>query len=213
MRSIKRLNPLLVGAVLLATMLCAGRAVADSAAVPAYKTLETPFSVKVGKTVVTEFFSYGCPHCAAFEPHMAKWAKDHAASVTVERVPVGFRPQWIPLQKLYFAMAELGVADAMSNRVFDALHQQHKPLYTDEAVLQWASAQGLDSRKLTAAYQSFSVAHKVAQADQLVATSHIEGVPGLVVNGKYLVNNEAAKNPEGLTIILDEVLSKASAKK
>lgn len=208
----KRLNPLLAS-ILLVSVLSVSNVFAASIDVPTYKSLETSFTVKNGKPVVTEFFSYGCPHCAAFEPFMAKWTKDHATTVIVERVPVGFRPQWVPLQKLYYAMLEVGVADTMTNRVFEALHQQRKQLYTDAAVLQWVGTQGVDTKKITAAYQSFSVAHKVTQADQLVAASRLEGVPGLVVNGKYLVNNDAAKSPGELTAVLDTVLSKTAEKK
>jgi thiol:disulfide interchange protein DsbA len=214
MTLLKRFNPLLTASAFLISMLSAGQALAADSAVANYKQLENSFTVKSEKMVVTEFFSYGCPHCASFEPFMAKWEKEHASTVVVERVPVGFQTQWIPLQKLYFAMQEMGVTDTMSSRVFDALHKQHKKLYTDSAVLQWAATEkGLDVEKLTAAYQSFSVARKVAQADKLVASSRLEGVPGLVVNGKYLVNNEAAKSASDLTAILDSVLYKTAVKK
>ncbi|HKE94431.1 MAG TPA: thioredoxin domain-containing protein, partial [Povalibacter sp.] len=48
-----------------------------------------------GKTEVIEFFSYGCPHCNAFNPMITEWAKQLPANVTFIRVPVSLgRQEW-----------------------------------------------------------------------------------------------------------------------
>ena len=53
-----------------------------------------PVPVETGKKIeVIEFFSYGCPHCAEFEPVLMDWVKAQPADVAVRRVPVMFQPR------------------------------------------------------------------------------------------------------------------------
>ena len=47
------------------------------------------------KVEVIEFFSYACPHCAAFNPSVGQWAAKLPSNAVFVRVPVSFgRPQW-----------------------------------------------------------------------------------------------------------------------
>ena len=39
------------------------------------------------RIVVTEFFSYQCPHCNSFEPVLRRWAEQLPDDVDFERVP------------------------------------------------------------------------------------------------------------------------------
>ena len=50
---------------------------------------------------------------------------------------------------------------------------------------------------------------KVQRADQEATAARISGVPSLAVDGKYLVNNEAAGNFEELLKLTDSVIAKA----
>ena len=39
-----------------------------------YVRMQNPHPVETGKQIeVIEFFSYGCPHCAALEPYLDTW--------------------------------------------------------------------------------------------------------------------------------------------
>ena len=50
-----------------------------------------------GKIVVTEFFSYQCPHCFKFEKPFADWSSRLAADVKVERAAVAIgHANWQP---------------------------------------------------------------------------------------------------------------------
>ena len=68
-----------------------------------YTTLERRARVDAppGKVEVIEFFWYACPHCNAFEPSFEAWVKRQPAQVAVKRVPVAFRDDFVPLQRLY----------------------------------------------------------------------------------------------------------------
>ena len=75
----------------LATTLLAGPALAQGAPVEGkqYTKVEPPVPpIVAGKIEVLEFFSYACPHCNAFEPTLAAWAKKLPADVALDRKSV-----------------------------------------------------------------------------------------------------------------------------
>ena len=68
-----------------------------------YTVLKSPQPVDVpaGKIEVIEFFWYGCPHCNEFEPYLESWIKKQGSDVVFKRVPVAFRPEFVPHSQLY----------------------------------------------------------------------------------------------------------------
>src|SRR5262245_32614090 len=70
-----------------------------------YVRLKNPIPVETGKNIeVIEFFSYGCPHCADFEPILQGWLKTAPPDVQFRRVPVLFQEAWVPLAKIYYTL-------------------------------------------------------------------------------------------------------------
>ena len=146
-----------------------------------------------GKASVVEFFGYWCPHCNVFEPEFAAWAKAAPTSVNVVRVPVAFRPEMVPLQRMYYALEALDKVEAVHAKVFHALHVEKQQLYSDDAVLAWAAKQPeLGGDAFVQAYKGFGINAKIAQADAMAKGYQISGVPCLGVAGKYLVSGEQA---------------------
>lgn len=164
-----------------------------------YAVLKTvvPTDVPKGKAEVLEFFGYWCPHCYHFESEFEAWVKQAPKEIVVRRVPMAFRPDAAPLQRMYYALQALGKVDEMHPKVFDAIHKDKQQLFTDEAVLDWAARQPqLAGDQFVQAYKSFSMESQLRRANQLMADYGVEGVPSLGVAGKYYVDAEHAK---GLT--------------
>ena len=162
------------------------------------------------KIEVIEFFSYGCPHCKDFHPLISKWAAKLPSDVVFKRVPISFgRPQWASLARLYYALEATGDLAKLDSAVFLAIHEQRVPFKTDEAVVTWAAGKGVDGKKFGDALASFSMQSKVQRADQEAAAARISGVPSLAVDGKFLINNEAAGNYEELLKLTDAIIEKA----
>ncbi|MFN3569823.1 MAG: thiol:disulfide interchange protein DsbA/DsbL, partial [Polaromonas sp.] len=63
-----------------------------------------PVDAPAGKIEVVEFFWYACPHCNSFEPALEEWIKKAPKDVVVRRVPVSFRPDFEPQQRLYYVL-------------------------------------------------------------------------------------------------------------
>ena len=166
------------------------------------------------KTEVLEFFSYGCPHCADFDPLVGKWAKALPSDVVFKRVPISFgRPQWASLARLYYALEATGELAKLDAAVFRALHQESKRLFDDKSIIAWVSAQGVDEAKFTAAYNSFGVLSQAKRADQMAHAYKIKGVPALAVDGKYLVAGKDLKGYGDLLALTDRVIDKARSEK
>lgn len=162
------------------------------------------------KLEVLEFFSYGCPHCAEFNPTVGKWAAALPKDVVFRRVPVSFkRPPWASLARLFYALEATGDLTRLDGAVFNALHQAGSRLYDDKSIVEWVATQGVDKKKFADAYNSFGVVSKARRADQMADAYRIQGVPAMAVDGKYLVVGKEIKGHAELLALTDQVIDKA----
>jgi thiol:disulfide interchange protein DsbA len=60
-------------------------------------------------------------------------------------------------------------------------------LFDEAAIADWVGKHGVDVAKFKAAFESFGVNNKVNQAEEMVESYKVEGVPALTIDGKYLV--------------------------
>ena len=152
-----------------------------------------PVDAPAGKIEFIEFFWYSCPHCNAFEPQFDAWTKSpQAKELVIRRQPVAFRDDFVPQQKLYFALEALGKVDELHRKVFYAIHAEKNTLATDAAVIAWVEKMGLNKKAFTDAYTSFGVASKAKRAVQLQDAYKISGVPSLGIAGRYYVDGGTA---------------------
>ncbi|MDP2033713.1 MAG: thiol:disulfide interchange protein DsbA/DsbL [Polaromonas sp.] len=153
-----------------------------------------PVDAPAGKIEVVEFFWYACPHCNSFEPALEEWIKKAPKDVVVRRVPVSFRPDFEPQQRLYYVLEAMNKVEELHKKVFYAIHVEKQMLNTPALVAAWAEKQGLDRTKFTEMYNSFSIATKARKATQLQDAYRVDGVPSLGVAGRFFTSGELAKN-------------------
>lgn len=164
-----------------------------------------------GKAEVMEFFSYGCPHCAAMHPHISEWAKSAPANVNFIRVPVAFnRPQWGTLSRTYYTLQNLGELKRLDDAVFAAIHEEGRPMWTEENVTEWAVSKGIDGAKFKAEFNSKRVSDAVMKAEQLTRNMLIDGVPKIIVGQRYKVLAQNAKNWEEYWGLINRLADKAA---
>jgi thiol:disulfide interchange protein DsbA len=165
---------------------------------------------KEGKIQVTEFFSYACPHCYRMEPDLEKWiAKKKPANVQFERAPVIFYPGWEELAKAYYVVSELKMPE-MNMAIFEAIHKDHKNLMSRDALIELFGAHKVSKDKFLKAYNSFGVQRSLDHDKVLSKDYMIQGVPSLVVNGKYMTDLSMAGGPKNMLEILEFLLAKDS---
>jgi thiol:disulfide interchange protein DsbA len=179
-----------------------------------YMPLQKPVPVAIpGKLEVIEFFGYWCPHCYAFEDKLEAWVKALPADVNFRRIPVAWQDAHVPYQKLFYALESMGVKSDIHAKVFKAVHDQHLRLDSDASFEAFATAIGVDKVKLIDAAKSFSVATKIRAVSQQLASYQIEGVPTLVINGKYATSPETAKGETQALQVVDVLIQKARSKR
>ena len=179
-----------------------------------YLTLDKPAPTEVpaGQVEVVEFFWYSCPHCNAFEPQLEAWAKKAPKDVTVRRVPVSFRPDFEPQQRLFYVLEGMGQVEQLHKKVFYAIHVEKQPLNTADLLAAWAEKQGLDKAKFVEMYNSFSVITKARKATQLQNLYKVDGVPALGVGGRYYTSGDLAQNMERALQVVEYLVGQSRGK-
>jgi len=161
------------------------------------------------KVEVVEFFWYGCPHCYELEPRLVKWVGALAKDVEFKRVPAPFNNQWAIAGRVYYTLESLGAVQRLHGPLFDAIHRDGLRVTNERALLDWVGKQGVDTQKFSAAYRSFAVESKMKRAAEITQASGIDGVPALMVNGRYVVSAQQAQTRERMLAIADSLIARS----
>lgn len=155
-----------------------------------YITMASPQPVNVvGKKVeVIEFFMYHCPHCNVLEPALAEWVKRQGDNIVFKRVHFPYSGAMDPEAHLYLTLEAMGKLPEFHAKVFHALHVEHKRLFSDAAILEWVTANGIDKAKFLEFWNSFGVLTKLKRLPQIVDAYKIDGAPSIVVDGRYMTS-------------------------
>jgi thiol:disulfide interchange protein DsbA len=172
-----------------------------------------PVEAPAGKIEVVEFFWYSCPHCNAFEPQLEAWQKKLPADVVLKRVPVAFRDDLLPHTKIFYALEAIGKLDAMHNKVFSAIHVDRKRLTDTNEIADFMAKNGVDRKAFLDAYNSFTVTTNSQRANKIADAYKIDGVPTVVVQGKYVTSPSIAGNKQGAVQTMDYLVEQIKAKK
>jgi len=169
-----------------------------------------PTNVPAGKVEVVEVFWYGCPHCYALEPYLTSWLKNKPEYIELVRVPVMWSPGHKTHAHLFYTLEALGRGD-LHQKVFATIHQEKNTLLgTSEAeslklMVAFAKSQGINEKAFMDAWNSFSVATNLQRAEQLTQRYRVEGVPLVVVNGKYTSDVGMAGGPSELIALINDL--------
>ena len=161
-----------------------------------------PVDIK-GKVEVIEFFWYGCPHCYDFEPELSAWVKRQPKDVVFRRVPVAFRDDFMPHSQLFYALEAMGKGDALNEKVMYAMHKENKRLLTENEIADWVASQGIDRNSFLATYRSFAVVSKARAARQMADAYRIDGVPTIVMQGRYVTSPSIAGTKAKAILVMD----------
>ena len=180
-----------------------------------YITLDQPMTTEAGpgKVELIEFFWYSCPHCNSFEPEFKAWIQRQNPDVFVKRVPVRFRDDFEPQQRMYYVLEALGKIEPLHARLFTAIHVERQPLAKVEQLQQWAQKQGIEGAEFQQAYNSFGVVSKARRATQLQQAFKVQGVPSLGINGRFYTDGSLAGGMARALKIADALIAKERGRK
>jgi thiol:disulfide interchange protein DsbA len=174
--------------------------------------VSAPIVAPEGKIEVVEFFWYNCPHCNAFEPVFNAWTKKLPKDVFVRRVPVGFRADFEPQQRLYYVLEALGKVDELHAKVFHTIHAEKQPLNNFEQMLAWAEKQGIARERFSELYKSFAITGKARKATQLQEAYVVDGVPSLGIHGRYFTSATQAGSLQRALQVTDALIAQWRSK-
>lgn len=171
-----------------------------------YTLLNTPQTLdNPNKQEVIEFFSFGCPHCAALSSSLNQWEKTLKDDVVLKRVPVSFgRAAWRNVAKMFYALEAINERVRLEGKIFNAIHNERVNLFVPKTMNEWLMKEGVDMTKFNAAFQSFGVNNALKRAEKMTNDYAIDGVPALVVNGKYLFSGATEQTLQEVNQLLEK---------
>ena len=185
-----------------------------------YQVITPPVrTTSAGKVEVVELFWYGCPHCHSFEPKFVEWKKKQGSNVEVIRIPAIFpnRPVWELHARAYYTAELLGVLDKIHKPLFDAIHKNRKNygkvLFDKNSLAEFFAKYGVDKATFNDTMYSFGVQMKVNRAKDLTRRYGIDGVPTLIIGGRYRTHASLTNGQAGMLRVTNFLINKVAGAK
>lgn len=197
--------------------ICALAFVAQTAFAKQFQYIEGKHYVKLpipihtpdpNKIEVTEYFSYGCPHCYAFDPLINAWKATLPKDVMFDRTPAIWNKDYEVYAQTYYTAKALNILDKVHTPIFEAIHAEGKPLNTPEAMAKFFTQFGVDPIAFAKTYSSFGVRASVQQAEARGRAYRASGVPTLIINGKYRIEGSMAGSNANMLRVADFLIEK-----
>ncbi len=175
-----------------------------------YELLSPPQAVETGKKIeVLEIFSYACPHCFNLEPDLNNWVGQLPKDVEFRRLPAIFHESWMPLAKAFYTFEALGMTDKLHGEFFKAIHVQHLRVDDEVTLFDWVEKRGINRKSFADTYYSFAIQSKAMRAKQLSKDYGINGVPAVIVDGKYRTYVSLGGGHAGMLNVVDQLIKRA----
>jgi len=185
-------------------MACQGETVAQTVDSSKYQDTREPFTVTTGdKIEVTELFWFGCGHCFSLEPALKEWKKNMPANAEFRKVPAIFSKQWEFHGQAFYTMQALDAPEAAYDEFFNAIHIKRNPLNSMGRLVAFLADFDFTEEQVESAFNSFDVNNKTRQ-------SGANGVPALVVDGKYLTSQRLSGGTAQMFKVVDQLVGKAA---
>ena len=171
-----------------------------------YKVLDLEASKK---PLVTEFFSFYCPHCHSFEPIIVQLKQQLPKDAKLQKNHVSFMGgnMGLPMSKAYATMIALDAEDNMVPAMFAKIHEKQQTPRNEAELRQIFIDNGIDAKKFDAAYNGFAVNSMQKRFDKQFDASTLTGVPGVLVNNKYIVKPDQIKSYEEYNQLVNYLLT------
>jgi thiol:disulfide interchange protein DsbA len=174
-----------------------------------YVELQVPLkTADKNKIEVSEYFSYGCPHCYQFDAAITAWHNSLPADVEFKRTPAIWNQDYQVYAQTYYAAEALKVSDKLHTPLFQAIHEQRKRLNDPKLMAMFFAEYGVDPVDFAKVYNSFGVRASVQQAEAKGRAYRSAGVPAIIINGKYRIEGKMAGSNSNMLRIASYLVQK-----
>lgn len=176
-----------------------------------------PTNVSPDKVEVVEVFWYGCPHCFSLEPHLKNWEQKKAAYIQFARIPVVWGPVHRAQARLFYALAALNKGPALHEAAFAEIQRGNAlvssdPAETERMQAAFAKRNGVTEQEFRNAYASMGVQTRLSRAEDLTRRYRVDGVPLIVINGKYTADVASAGGQNELIALINDLAAREQKK-
>ena len=174
-----------------------------------YELLDNPTKVRdPSKIEVTEVFWFGCNHCYALEPYIARWKRDIPLDVTFIKSPATWNDMLKTHARIYYTAKALGIEQQFVPAAFNTIQNEGRMLTGNTELEYYFRGFDVEKDRYKAVSTSFGVRNAVDQADKKMKDWKVTGVPSLVVNGKYKVSASRSVRTDELFDVVDFLIEK-----
>ncbi|BDM66005.1 thiol:disulfide interchange protein [Shewanella sp. NFH-SH190041] len=165
---------------------------------------------------VTEYFSFLCGNCYRFYlnslpklkralPANTTLHQNHVSSLGGERGAL--------LSKAFVIAERLGVSGRIEQELFNAIHEQQRRFVSLADIRALFVVNGISPAEFDAVADDFVVRVQMAAMAREMRKAGITGVPALVVNGQYRINNNAIGSYSEMIELAQFLLNKSAVTK
>jgi len=195
-------------------MACQGETVAQTVDSSKFKPVREQMTVTTGdKIEVAELFWFGCGHCFALEPALKQWKKNIPANAEFKKVPAIFSARWEFHGQAFYTMQALGVPEKAYDEFFNSIHIKRAPLNNMGQLVSFLKQFDISEEQVESAFNSFDVNNKMRAAKKITRQSGASGVPAMVVDGKYLTNQQLSGGTQEMFQVIDQLIGKAASER
>lgn len=202
-----------------ATWLSAGARAAEAGYTEGthYMRLDSPVETSdPGRIEVMEYFSYACPHCYKFDPLLASWEHEIADDVVFERTPAIFNRMYQWFAQVYYTAEVLDVLERAHVPMFRLLHDERQMPNTVEKLADFFEPYGVSRDEFESTFKSIGVRARIQQAvarGEAYQKGGVNGVPTIIVDGRYIVDSTHAGGYEGMLAVTDFLIGEIRAER
>lgn len=168
-----------------------------------------PTSVSPGQVEAVEIFWYGCGHCYALDPYLESWKKNGKADfVQFVRIPAMWNDTLRLHARVFYTAEALGKLEELHPLIFREIHANNNPLNSMERVQAFFREHGVSAEEFQKAATSFTVESKLRRADEMNRRYRVQGVPLIVLNGKYTADVGSAGGQQQLVQLINELAAR-----
>ena len=179
-----------------------------------FAALPRPVPVTTGERVeVIEFFYYGCPVCYEAQPHIARWLQKSGNDVVLRRVPAVSADGWEPFARSFYTLEAMGLLARLHWPVYDNFHFDGKRLNEEGVMADWIASNGGDGAKFRELWNSAEIKSQVDAAHAMLDAYQVQGVPSLVIDGKYVTSARMAGSVKQMMVVVEQLVGRARAER
>ena len=180
-----------------------------------YEVLTNIQPVSTGdKIEVLELFWYRCPHCYTLEAPLQEWLKNgKPENAEYVAFPAVLSTRWEPEARSFYTIEALGLLNELHGKLFYAIHSEHRKLGDANSLAAWVEEQGYSAQDVLDTYASFAVNTKLNYAKTMTKNYGIQGVPAVIVDGKYRTSVSQAGDFDTLFEVINFLVGKAAAER